>query len=174
MKTIVCLLALAAASLNAEERFVNTPSGKVRYQNWGKGEKALVFVHGWTCTSDFWVANANGLKDGWRILAVDLPGHGRSDAPDVTYTMAFLAKGVEAAMRDAGVTKAVLIGHSMGSTVIRHVYEDVPGQVAAMVIVDGSVARKGYVPRDRSAMYQEMRDHYEDNVTKAITSMFSD
>src|SRR3982751_1901290 len=101
MKVILCLVAFAACAMNAEEKFVKTPDGKVRYQNWGKGDKALVFVHGWTCSSEFWNANVAGLKDRWRVIAVDLPGHGGSDAPDVPYTMAFMAKGVEAVMRDA-------------------------------------------------------------------------
>src|SRR5215216_4925432 len=75
---VVLLLAGAANGSVLESRFANYGETKVHYQTSGKGEEALVFVHGWTCNSDFW-RGQTGAFPALRVLAVDLPGHGQSD-----------------------------------------------------------------------------------------------
>ena len=172
MKTLFCLIWAASILVAAEYKFANTPEGKVRYQSWGTGDKALILVHGWTCDGSFWSANVPALRDKWRVITVDLPGHGGSDKPEVSYTMEFFAKGVEAVMRDAGVKKAVLAGHSMGAPVVRRVYTDIPERVAALVIVDGSVQPKGPRPAVNKQTV-EPADQYRASMTKIIESMFS-
>src|ERR1017187_1440736 len=85
---------------------------RIHYENYGAGPEALVFIHGWACDLTFWrgqEALYNNTK--YRSLLIDLPGHGSSDKPHRTYPVEFFAGGVEAAMRDAQVERAVLIGH---------------------------------------------------------------
>lgn len=168
-----CMILAAGCTFASDYQFAKISEGRVRYQNWGKGEKALVFVHGWTCAGSFWDANVAGLRDHWRVVTVDLPGHGGSDKPEVSYTMELFAKDVEAVMHDAGIKEAVLIGHSMGAPVIRQIYADSPTQIAGLVIVDGTVAAKGSPRPDRTALFREMRSDYDASVTKTVESMFS-
>src|SRR5262249_49131909 len=103
----------------------------------GKGSKALVFVHGWTCNAGFWRGQIPRFEKEARVIAVDLPGHGQSDKPQIAYTMDLFARAVDAVLRDAGVDRAVLIGHSMGTPVIREFYRKYPQKTLALVIVDG-------------------------------------
>ena len=109
----------------------------MHYKSLGRGGPALVFVHGWTCNLEFWSDQAGVFARTTRVLAVDLPGHGASEAPDA-YSMDVFARAVEAAMRDAGVDRAVLIGHSMGALVIRQFSRLFPQKTIALVAVDGS------------------------------------
>src|SRR5262245_13090206 len=111
---------------------------KVHYESHGEGDQALVLVHGWTCNATFWRRQIPDLA-GHRVLVVDLPGHGESDKPELAYTMEHFARGIDAVMRDAGVGKAVLVGHSMGTPVIRQFYRLFPDRTLALVIVDGSL-----------------------------------
>lgn len=138
----LCLLALlsagAARGSELESRFAKYGETKVHYQASGKGAEALVFVHGWTCDSNFWRGQA-GAFPGARVVAVDLPGHGRSDKPRVDYTMDYFARSIEAVMRDAGIKRAVLVGHSMGTPVIRQFYRLYPEKTLGLVIVDGAL-----------------------------------
>ena len=126
-----------------------------------RGRQTFLLVHGWSCNGGFWREQVTALRGKARLILIDLPGHGQSDKPHTDYNMDFFARAVLAVLRDAHVDKATLIGHSMGLPVIRHVYADVPGQIAAMVIVDGSVAKKGAPQPDRSATFREMRENYE-------------
>jgi sigma-B regulation protein RsbQ len=126
--------ALAAAP----SRFATLDGHRVHYKDLGNGRPALVFVHGWTCDTSVWRLQAAAFARDHRVIAIDLPGHGRSDAPEVAYTMGLFARAVEAVMRDAGVSKAVLVGHSMGTPVVREFYRLHPDETQALVAVDGS------------------------------------
>src|SRR5262249_61814438 len=74
-----------------------------------------------------------------RMLFVDLPGYGRSDKPRIDYTMDVFAKGIDAVLRDAGVEQAALVGHSMGTPVVRQFYRLFPAKTKALVFVDGGL-----------------------------------
>ena len=96
------------------------------------------------------------------MIALDLPGHGQSDKPQITYTMDLFANAVDAVMRDAKVDHAVLVGHSMGTPVARQFYRKYPQKTLAIVIVDGGFElfgtkemRDGFLAMFRSPGYKE-------------------
>ncbi|MEP7341180.1 MAG: alpha/beta hydrolase [Acidobacteriota bacterium] len=122
-----------------DDRFAKLDAMRVHYQNYGKGKEALVFVHGWTCNLTFWKANIPAFVDQTRVIAIDLPGHGESDKPQTTYSMDLFARAVNAVLEDAQVERATLVGHSMGTPVIRQFYRKYPAKTRALVIVDGSL-----------------------------------
>lgn len=122
----------------AVSRFVTLDSAKIHYVSFGEGDEAIVFIHGWTCDSTFWKAQAP-VYEKTRSLLIDLPGHGQSDKPDIPYTMELFARAVDAMMTDAKVRKATLVGHSMGTPVAVQVLRMFPEKVAGLVIVDGFV-----------------------------------
>ena len=118
---------------------------RVHYTSSGSGHEALVFVHGWTCDSTFWDAQVPAFAERTRVLAIDLPGHGKSDAPKTTYSMDLFARAIDAVMRDAKVERAVLVGHSMGTPVVRQFARSYPSKTLALVVVDGAL--KPFMPR---------------------------
>lgn len=136
-------LAPQAAQAKPDDRFAKFDSMKVHYQNYGKGDQALIFVHGWTCNLNFWKANIPAFTDHARVIAIDLPGHGQSEKPEIAYTMKLFAQSVEAVMRDAKVSKATLIGHSMGAPILRQFYRNFPEKTLGLVIVDGGLKAMG-------------------------------
>src|SRR6266568_4835011 len=121
----------------AESRFTTLDGARIHYVNYGKGSEALVLIHGWTQNVDGWRDNVPDFAKRNRVIAIDLPGHGQSDKPQVTYSMDYFARAVEAVMRDAKVKRAVLAGHSMGTPVARQFYRKYPEKTIAIVIVDG-------------------------------------
>lgn len=64
------------------------------YEEAGRGAPALVFVHGLACHRGFWAEQVKHFSRHHRVLAVDLRGHGDSDAPEQRYTMQLLADDV--------------------------------------------------------------------------------
>lgn len=127
-----------------QSRFANLDGVRVHYDNYGKGNEALVFIHGWTCNATFWKANVLAFVGQTRVIAVDLPGHGQSDKPEnVTYSMDFFARAIDAVLQNAKVERVTLVGHSMGTPVIRQFYRKYPQKTRALVVVDGSLKPMG-------------------------------
>ncbi|HKF69310.1 MAG TPA: alpha/beta fold hydrolase, partial [Vicinamibacterales bacterium] len=63
----------------------------------GSGRATVVLVHGWTCDSSSWDAQVPVLSKHYRVITLDLPGHGRSGAPkDGKFSMDLFARAVEA------------------------------------------------------------------------------
>ncbi len=125
----------------APSRFATYEGAKVHYKSLGDpaAKTAIVFVHGFSCDMTSWRAQAPAFDGKARMLFVDLPGHGKSDHPAVEYTMDRFANAVEAVMRDAGVEKALLVGHSMGTPVARQFWWRFPAKTLGIAAVDGAL-----------------------------------
>ena len=126
-------------SVKGDSRFTTLDGARIHYVNYGKGSEALVLIHGWTCNLDNWRDQMPDFAKRNRVIAIDLPGHGQSDKPQITYSMDLFARAVEAVMRDAKVKRAVLVGHSMGTPIARQFYRKYPQKTLAIVIVDGAL-----------------------------------
>lgn len=131
------LVTANAAGSKVQSRFATLDGARVHYVNYGKGDEAVVFIHGWTCNIDSWRDQLPEFAKEYRVIALDLPGHGESDKPQVTYSMDYFARAVDAVLRDAKVQHAVLVGHSMGTPVARQFYRKYPDKVRGIVVVDG-------------------------------------
>ncbi len=105
----------------------------------GKGQTAILFVHGLACGADDWSAQFEALSSKYRCIAPDLPGHGSSPSP-LQSSIAGLATSVNKVRRDLGVRKVVLVGHSMGARVIREAYRQAPVGVAGLIFVDSALS----------------------------------
>ena len=123
----------------APSRSARSGDLKVHYKSLGEGDTAIVFVHGWCCDHSVWRDQAAALDGKARLLFIDLPGYGKSDRPKADCTMDMFAKGIDAVLRDAGVEHAVLVGHSMGTPVVRQFYRLYPAKTKALVFVDGAL-----------------------------------
>jgi pimeloyl-ACP methyl ester carboxylesterase len=78
----------------------------------------VVLVHGWTCCREFWAPQLNTLAERYRLVAYDLRGHGRSEAPKGgDFSAEALADDLSAVLSAAlsGDEKALIVGHSLGA-----------------------------------------------------------
>lgn len=159
---------------------VKSDGARVHYESYGKGQDAVVFIHGWTCDLTFWRSQAP-VYEKHRSLLIDLPGHGQSDKPDVSYTQERFARAVEAVMRDSGVERAVLVGHSMGGPVGLTFVRLFPAKAKALVLVDAIVRQ---APKDDAARERQKTQidtflrtwrgpNYKESAEKMISDMFS-
>ncbi len=151
-----------ASTSAGESRYANLDGARLHYQNYGKGRDAVVLIHGWTCNLDYWRDQVPDFAKRNRVIALDLPGHGQSDKPELVYSMDLFARAVDAVMRDAKVERAVLVGHSMGTPIARQFYRKYPQKTLAIVIVDGGVRpfgdkkmRDGFTAAFRAPNYKE-------------------
>jgi pimeloyl-ACP methyl ester carboxylesterase len=107
----------------------------------GNGPKTVILVHGWTCDETTWTEQVPVLAKQYRVVTLDLPGHGKSDSPAVgKFSMDLFARAIEAVRAEAGANRVVLVGHSMGTPVVVRYARLYPQHTAALVFVDGLMA----------------------------------
>lgn len=108
-----------------------------RYEVAGDGEPTIVFVHGWSCHRAFWNEQIRRFKRVRRVLAVDLAGHGESEAGARTeWTMQAFGADVVRACDAAKLDRVVLVGHSMGGAVVLEATKLMGDRVVGIVGVD--------------------------------------
>ena len=113
---------------------------KIHSSTAGKGPKTVILVHGWTCDETTWNSQVPELSKEYRVITLDLPGHGQSGAPkDGKLSMELFARAVEAVRKDSKAERVVVVGHSMGTPVVIEYARLFPKHTAALVFVDGLV-----------------------------------
>jgi len=158
----------------APSQFAKFGGIRVHYKSLGEGDTALVFIHGWTCNMNFWRYQVPAFDGKIRMILVDLPGHGESNKPKVDYTMDLFARSVDAVLKEAGVEKAVLAGHSMGTPVIRQFARLYPKKTAGLIVVDGALRAPKFKPEDFEKFLARFSNaDWKDNITKMVDSMFT-
>ena len=120
--------------------FITTRDGtEIFYKDWGPREaQPIVFHHGWPLSADDWDNQLMFfLGEGYRVIAHDRRGHGRSSQTDCGNEMDTYASDVDALVTDLGLTDAIHIGHSTGGgEVTRYVARHGKGRVAKAVLID--------------------------------------
>jgi pimeloyl-ACP methyl ester carboxylesterase len=96
--------------------FLSFERGKIHYSDSGSGT-VIVLLHGYLESSEVWESFSKKLADEFRVIAVDLPGHGLSDVYGETHKMEFMAKAVKELLVSLQIDKVILAGHSMGGYV---------------------------------------------------------
>ena len=157
IRTLFAIMALVVAAtttavaFDGESQYAKLDGARLHYKSYGKGSDALVLVHGWGCNLGHWRDQIPDLAKRNRVIALDLPGHGLSDKPQISYSMDLFANAIDAVMRDAKVERAVVAGHSMGTPVARQFYRKYPAKTLGIIIVDGGLRPFGT---------KEMRDQF--------------
>jgi pimeloyl-ACP methyl ester carboxylesterase len=118
--------------------FTTTDGTNLFYKDWGpRDAQPIVFHHGWPLSSDDWDNQMlYFLEHGYRVVAHDRRGHGRSDQTDTGNEMDTYAQDVIELARHLDLKNAVHIGHSTGGGgVARYVARAEPGRVAKAVLI---------------------------------------
>lgn len=89
----------------------------IAYIDEGSGEKTIVLVHGLASNAGFWRYNIEALSENHRVIAVDLPGYGKSDKGDYPYGMAYYADQLAGFIEGLGLEEVIYVGHSMGGQI---------------------------------------------------------
>ena len=139
---IVCLVLLISAFGDAPAaaewpHIVFSKDGTpISYEIFGAGEPTLVFVHGWSCDARYWRAQVPVFSKKYRVVVLDLAGHGHSGMSRKKYSMGSFGEDVRAVTESTGSHSVILIGHSMGGSVIAEAARRMPGRVIGLIGID--------------------------------------
>jgi len=122
---------------DAGGRFVRLDDGDLHVVEDGRpGAPALLLIHGSVGSAAWWDPVIPELAAAYRVIRVDLLGHGRSSSPAGGYDIPAHARRVGAALDRLGVGQVTAIGHSMGCMVVTALAEQRPGKAAALALID--------------------------------------
>ena len=107
----------------------------VGYSDHGNGTP-LVFIHAFPLSKTMWQPQADALKDTYRVITIDLGGHGESDIVLWNDTLDDYAKDVIRLLDHLGIAQAVFVGLSMGGYTLFSIYRHYADRVKAMVLAD--------------------------------------
>ena len=113
--------------------YIKYEKAKVKYRDHGKGN-AIVLLHGYLETGEVWRPFEKLLSQNFRVLSVDLPGHGGSEVTGEIHTVEYMADAVRAVIKEAGENKVLLIGHSLGGYVTLAFAEKYPQMLSGYVL----------------------------------------
>jgi len=115
---------------------------KLAYADSGGTERPVVLVHGWCCDRSFLQPQFDHLASaGHRVVALDLRGHGESDAPHGAYSMEVFTDDVAWCLRQLAVERPVVVGHSMGGIIAFDLAARYPDLAGAIMMIDSAVVR---------------------------------
>lgn len=162
-----------------QTKFIKSSDGtKIAYQVDGLGDFNLIFVHGWACDRSYWKYQVPYFDKRYKVISIDLAGHGDSGIDREIWSMAQFGDDVLAVVNKLKLKKYVLIGHSLGGLVVLQVASRKSDQVQAVVGVD--IYR--YIPQKRSQEeLQKMLErapedftNFKENTTEFVPSFFTD
>jgi len=139
---VSCLvfLSLACGMAQAQTKWPQVVLSKdgtpISYEVYGEGEPMLVFVHGWSCDARYWRAQVPHFSKKHRVVVLDMAGHGHSGLARKHYTMRAFGEDVRAVTQATGSGSVILIGHSMGGSVIPEAARLMPKRVMGLIGVD--------------------------------------
>ena len=119
----------------------------------GSGLPALVMLHYFGGSAKEWAQVMNKLADSYRCVAIDMRGHGDSDAPPAGYSVASMAHDVLGVVESLNLTDYILVGHSMSGKVALYVASMQPAGLRSLVLVAPSPPLPEPIPEaDRQDM----------------------
>lgn len=142
INVISCLLALflTFGAINAQANWPHVVPSRdgtpISFEIYGTGEPTLVFVHGWSCDARYWRAQLPYFTKNHRVVMLDLAGHGHSGMTRSQYTMRAFGEDVRAVTEVTGSRRVILIGHSMGGSVIAEAARIMPSRVIGLIGID--------------------------------------
>jgi non-heme chloroperoxidase len=141
---------------------MQTPDGtELFYRDWGAG-RPVVFVHGLLMSAEMWRYQAIHLAShGFRAIAYDRRGHGRSDDPGAGYDFDTLADDLAALLDGLDLTEVTLAGHSMGGgEIARYLTRHGAGRTAQVVLISSTVPKLDASPEASAALLGTLRANY--------------
>lgn len=120
-----------------QSRCVESFDGEmISYNVYGSGDVTLLLVHGWSCDSRYWREQIPYFAKKYKVVTVDLAGHGHSGQNRKIYSVESFGQDVNAVMEDIDARKVILIGHSFGGEITAEAARLAPKKVIGIIGVD--------------------------------------
>ncbi len=146
---------------------------KVRYSDTGKG-RVIVLLHGFLGSHELWNEFTKKISKKFRVIGIDLPGHGETPAIGYYHSMELLAQSVKAVLDKAGVRRYVIVGHSMGGYTALAFAELYPENLRGLCLFNSSsYADTEEKKKDRDRLIRLVKKEHKHYVNEVVNSLFA-
>ncbi|WP_417355824.1 alpha/beta fold hydrolase [Flavobacterium sp.] len=155
-------------------KHIHYKNSTISYTDTGNGS-ALVLLHGFLENSNMWKHYITEFSKHYRVITIDLLGHGQTDCLGYIHTMEDMADAVYAVLEELEITQAVFTGHSMGGYVALAIAELYPDMVKGIVLQNSTSkadSEERKLNRDRAI--NAVKQSYANFVRLAIANLFSE
>jgi pimeloyl-ACP methyl ester carboxylesterase len=147
--------------------------GTVTFSDNGKG-RVVVLLHGFLGSHEIWKSTITNLSKSYRVIAIDLPGHGDTDCFGYVHTMELMAKCVKAVMDHLRLKRYVIIGHSMGGYTGLAFADLFPDNLKGLCLYHSSAyADSEEKKRDRTRSIKVVKANHKIYTTEVIKNLFA-
>jgi non-heme chloroperoxidase len=148
---------------------------EIYYKDWGKGQP-IVFSHGWPLSADDWDTQMMFfLKHGYRVIAHDRRGHGRSSQTGEGHDMDHYADDLATLTAHLDLKDAIHVGHSTGGgEVTRYIARHGEGRVAKAVLISSVPPLMVKTPANPGGLPKEVFDGFQARVASNRTQFYVD
>jgi pimeloyl-ACP methyl ester carboxylesterase len=108
----------------------------IAYDQYGKGDTTLLFVHGWCINKEYWNEQEKYFSDKYKVVALDLPGFGQSDKSRSEWTFEKYTDDINEFIKAEKLKNVILIGHSMSGDILLLLDTKYPESVIGIVGID--------------------------------------
>ena len=167
-----CLIAQSRSG--AQTMFATSPDSiQIAYEVHGNGATSLVFIHGWSCDRSYWKGQIEPFSKDFKVVAIDLAGHGESGLGRKAWTMEAFGTDVATVVKKLDLQRVILIGHSMGGAVTAEATRHLSGRVAGLVFVDQyKNLGTGLTQQEVEALATRLRTSFADSTKAFVRRMF--
>jgi len=153
---------------------LSADSVMIVYEVQGDANRALVLVHGWCCDRGYWSNQIDFLSKKYRVVTIDLAGHGESGDGRSEWSMESFGADVAAVVGKLDLNDVILVGHSMGGRVNLEAARLLPGKVKAIVGVDNyqDFAQKAS-PEQMDALLSPFKAHFQMTTDQFVRGLFA-
>lgn len=143
------------------EKFVTVNDAKIRYLQEGTSKKVMVLIHGLGASAERWEEVLPHFKKKFTVIVPDLIGFGKSDKPNVDYTVEFFAQFVDSFLKKLGIKEAVIVGSSLGGQIAIEYCWQHQTSVHKLVLVSPSGATRQSTPALNAYVTAALYPDYE-------------
>ncbi len=145
----------------------------ISFSDTGKG-RVVVLLHGFLGSQQIWESTITFLSKSFRVIAIDLPGHGSSDCIGYVHTMELQAKCVKAVMDSLRLKKYVLVGHSMGGYAALAFADLFPDNLKGLCLYHSTAyADSDEKKRDRTRSIKVVKANHKIYTSGVIKNLFA-
>lgn len=171
---LLAVIIFSVSTIQAAGGKVKSSDGvEIAYSVYGKGEPALIFVHGWGWDQSLWKGQAAKFSSKYKVVTLDLAGHGESGKKRKNFTIKDFGNDVVSVINKLQLKKVILVGHSMGGIINLEVYRQIKDKVVGIIGADTyQLFQKGENPKSAEDYLTTFKENYLGSVREYVRTLF--
>ncbi|KAF0151108.1 MAG: alpha/beta hydrolase [Ignavibacteria bacterium] len=148
---------------------------EIAYTVYGKGDTALVFVHGWGWDQSLWKGQVSKFSSRHKVVTLDLAGHGQSGKNRKNFTIKAFSDDVVSVINKLKLSKVILVGHSMAGIINLEVYRQAKEKIVGLIGADTyQIFQQGENPKNAEDYLTTFKENYLASVREYVRTLFLD